>query len=170
MLSSKENTRCICWSAMVAVHTHTCYFRTSYPWRTLCSTSLIVMLSGRLYSPAVDLHAGLFEFDFMHVPPVAQAERVLYTPRKEAEKHATEPDGSRICAGPQAFCLFMDTGLDHKMCAGVIATTFSWVRNFVSGACPPRPVSSRHTCKSTVCTCRDDRLCSFHFRLCQVCP
>ena len=63
----------------------------------------IVMLSGRLYSPAVDLHAGLFEFDFMHVPPVAQAERVLYTPRKEAEKHATGPDGSRICAGPHAF-------------------------------------------------------------------
>jgi hypothetical protein len=60
------------------------------------------MLSGRLYSPAVDLHAGLFEFDFMHVPPVAQAERVLYTPRKEAEKHTTESDGSRICAGLQA--------------------------------------------------------------------
>ena len=72
------------------------------------------MLSGRLYSPAVDLHAGLFEFDSMHVPPVAQAERVLYTPRKEAEKHTTESDGSRKCAGIQALVCSWTLDLTKK--------------------------------------------------------
>jgi hypothetical protein len=118
MLSNRENTLGVCWSALV----HTYYFRPGYRWGTVCSTSLIVMLSGRMYSP-VDLHAGLFEFDFMHVPPVAQAERVLYAPRKEAEKHTTEPDGSRICAGLQT--LFHSWTLNSTTrCAGVIAVTF----------------------------------------------
>jgi hypothetical protein len=76
------------------------------------------MLSGRLCSPAVDLHAGLFEFDFMHVPPVAQAERVLYTPRKEAEKYTTELDGSRLCAGTHALVCSSTLDLTIK-CAQV---------------------------------------------------
>lgn len=50
----------------------------------------------------------------MHVPPVAQAERVLYTPRKEAEKHTTESDGSRKCAGIQALVCSWTLDLTKK--------------------------------------------------------